>query len=364
MGNEGNVLHRLLGRYSSTARVITTADLVLIKAVGLCKYGRTVQNHPDIGEMLYTTLVKRGARPEEPGILMLAILFSHFNVVRAMAAAGVDVLRIFNQEHGEYAGDMKNPEPFKFLVEELGYRPSRNLGQWENAAYLVSHGADPSAISDYDIEAVIQRDHVKTLEWLMQNRVDLQATEILERRLESHRPAWTARTDIFGTVELLLRQGADPLFIRNDKMLLERAVENQLWEVAGMMLTKLDPSAAADYQLLKDIATGRVPLFLPSRDCGNPNAFNGAPLRVAVSRNNTEAVATLLERGCVPTESTLRAAIRNREHIATFRLLLPFARNYGISSLGQDAYRAGNFTALHAFLEEAEKIIAGRVAGP
>ncbi|KAJ3300738.1 hypothetical protein HK104_006036 [Borealophlyctis nickersoniae] len=315
--------------------------------------------------MLYTTLVKWGAPLEAPGLLMLAICFLHFSVVRAMAAAGVDVLSIVDREYLAFAGELWNTESLKFLVEELGYEPRRSLlscvvshGQWENAVYLVSRGANPYTIQEFAIWKVMEGDHIKTLEWLMQNRVDLQADEILERRLESSYPARA------GMVELLLRQGADPLFIRNDKTLLERAVEKQLWEIAGMMLTKLDPSAAVDYQLLKDIATGRAPLFLPRRRGGDPNAFNGAPLRVAVSRNNTHAVTLLLKGGCEPTKSTLRAAIRNPGHIATFRLLLPFARNYGISSLGHDAYLARNFAAMKALSEEAEKISVGRVAGP
>ncbi|KAJ3289096.1 hypothetical protein HK104_007754, partial [Borealophlyctis nickersoniae] len=254
----------------TTSRVILTADLVLIKAVGLRKYGlgyaledlasalrrHSVQSRPDISEALYITLVKWGVDPEKPkfqgadSLVMLAICFSHFNVVRAMVAAGVDVLRLFDQYRNDsyekdYHKELTNPESFKFLVEELGYEPTPGLlsfvvrtGQCENAAYLVSRGADPSTIEEDAIEAVIASDNVKTLEWLMQNRVDLHASEMLERRLESDRGGWNQTQErISETVEFLLRQGADPLFIRDDKSLLGRAIHQGLWEVASVMLS-------------------------------------------------------------------------------------------------------------------------------
>ncbi|KAJ3278237.1 hypothetical protein HK104_002542 [Borealophlyctis nickersoniae] len=200
-----------------------------------------------------------GTPPEWPLLLMLALCFEHFNVVRAMAAAGVDVLSIFSEYYQDYDEDLPEWEPFKFLVEELGYEPPRHLlshvvqlGQCVNAAYLVSRGADPSTIGQSVIEAVVKSDNHETLEWLLENRPDLQADEMLGYLFESDCPT---QDRIFGTVGVLLQQGADPLFIQNDKPLLERAVEKQLWEVAGMMLACMDPSAAMDYRFLKHIAT-------------------------------------------------------------------------------------------------------------
>ncbi|KAJ3277827.1 hypothetical protein HK104_002939, partial [Borealophlyctis nickersoniae] len=204
----------------TTARVILKADLILIKAVRLCKRGlryalseldyHSVQRHPDIGETLYTTLVKWGAPPTEPRLLMLAICFFHFNVVRAMAAAGVDVLSLFDQEYEVFDEDLTNPKSFKFLVEELGYEPLWHilnrvvrLGQWENAAYLVSRGADPSDIQESAIRGAIRGDFVETLEWLLQNLVDLRAEEMLGYRLEWN---WPGSTGMLGTVGFLLQK--------------------------------------------------------------------------------------------------------------------------------------------------------------
>ncbi|KAJ3290438.1 hypothetical protein HK104_006791 [Borealophlyctis nickersoniae] len=219
----------------TTARVILTADLVLIKALNLCKRGikyavrylgyelKYAVGRPDISEALYTTLVDWGADPEVPSFVVAAIRLAHFNVVRAMVAAGVDVLSLFDKHQYTYYERLTNPESFKFLVEELGYEPTEGRledlvlsGQWENAAYLVSQGADPTAIDEYPIEAVIMNDDVKTLEWLMQYRICLEKRDV--------------------GAQFLLRQGADPLFIRNGKMLLERAIEKEEWEVAEMML--------------------------------------------------------------------------------------------------------------------------------
>ncbi|KAJ3287279.1 hypothetical protein HK104_008674 [Borealophlyctis nickersoniae] len=261
-----------------------------------------------------------------------------------MAAAGVDVLSIFEQKHKCFDIQLRNLGSFKFLVEELGYGPTGGVLSFCKSA----------------ISRVIARDEVKTLEWLMQNRVDLRANEMLERRLET---GCRTQAGIFRTVEFLLRQGADPLFTRNDTTLLELAVEEGFWEVAGMMLTKLDPSAVVDYHLLKYIATEEVlvPRLLPP---GDPNAFNGAALRVAASRNEPDIVCALLNRGGVPTESMLRAAIQDPEHILILLLLLPSARNYNISSLLEDACLARNIHAGRVLLERAEMAVGGSVRSP
>ncbi|KAJ3275073.1 hypothetical protein HK104_003975 [Borealophlyctis nickersoniae] len=355
----------------TTARVILTADLVLIKAVGLCKDGLeyaledlayaiqfSVQSRPDVSEALYTTLVKWGADPGDDeftggdDLVMLAISFSHFNVVRAMVAAGVDVLSLFDQygdgDYQVYPEELTNPESFKFLVEELGHEPTPGLlsfvvwdGQWENAAYFVSRGAAPTAIDEFAIEEVIASDDVKTLEWLMQNRVDLRAEEMLGRRLECH----TSR-GILRTVEFLLRHGADPLFVWNDKTLVERTLEKELWEVAAMMLAKMDSSAGVDYQLLKSIATedDESPLLPP----GDPNAFNGAPLCLAASRNKIKTVKLLLERGAVVTDLTLRTAFRNPETTRQtptdnlFQLLLQSPLCSDVESLAKQQRETGS----------------------
>ncbi|KAJ3269629.1 hypothetical protein HK104_005089 [Borealophlyctis nickersoniae] len=303
------------------------------RAVGLCKDGRkygpdvfrlgyySVEDHPDIGEMLYTTLVQCGAPPENPGLLELAIGFSHFNVVRAMAAAGVDVLRIVDREYIAIAfdDDLWNPESLKFLVEELGYEPPQHLlsrfvwhGQMENAAYLVSRGADPYAIEEFAIKLAIQADYVETLEWLLQNRADLRADEMLGYKLESRGPT---SKGIWG---------------RNGTTLFGRAMKRRLWEVGAMMLAKIDSSASVNYQLLKSIAADDESSFLPP---GNPNAFNGAPLCLAALRNKIKTITLLLERGAAVTALTLRAAVYNPENIAAFLLLLPVAQNYNPISL-------------------------------
>ncbi|KAJ3283258.1 hypothetical protein HK104_010465 [Borealophlyctis nickersoniae] len=371
----------------TTARVILTADLVLIKAVDLCEDGLkyaleslamaladSVQSRTDISEALYTTLVEWGADPEDDecegasNLVAFAICFSHFNVVRAMVAAGVDVLRLFDRyrnatcEAGDedWHDELTNPESFKFLVEELGYEPTPDLmrialrtGQWENAAYLVSRGADPYAIEWDPIEEAIGGDFVETLEWLLQNRVDLRAEEMLAHRLEWR---WAElgcprSRGILGTVGFLLRKGADPLSIWNDKTLFERALEKELWAVAAMMLAEIGSSTGDNYQLLKSIATEDESLILPP---GDPNAFKGAPLCLAASRNKIETIKLLLERGAFVTELSLRAAISNPENIAAFLLLLPVAETYTFKtiSLFRFAHESGNIAAKRVLLEK------------
>ncbi|KAJ3266255.1 hypothetical protein HK104_006144, partial [Borealophlyctis nickersoniae] len=308
----------------TTARVILTADLVLIKAVDLCEDGLeyalgnlgdaiefgSVQGRPDISEAVYTTLVEWGADPEDEAYLVMsAICFSHFNVVRAMVAAKVDVLWLFDQyldyQEGVFPRELRNPE---FLVEELGYEPTPRLlrhavstGQWENAAYLVSRGADPSTIEAIDIYDAIALDSLETLEGLLQNREHLHASEMLK-----------------------------------------------LWEVATMGLAIVDSSYGVDYQLLKSIATEDDESLPP----GDPNAFNGAPLCLAASRYKIETIKLLLERGAVVTELILRVAVNNPENIEAFLLLLPVAQNYDPSSLLRLAQASGNTAAERVLRKE------------
>ncbi|KAJ3285154.1 hypothetical protein HK104_009617 [Borealophlyctis nickersoniae] len=211
----------------------------------------------------------------------------------------------------------------------------------------------PSAIENRAITGAIRVDFAETLEWLLQNRVDLRADEMLGHRLEWRWPESRCPTSrgILGTVEFLLGQGVDPLSIWNDKTLLERAMDRELWGVAAMMLAKLDSSAGVNYQLLKYIATEDETSFLPPRDT---NAFNGAPLCLAASLNKIETIKLLLERGALVTALSLRAAVCNPENIAAFRLLLPVAQNYDPISLCLFAQLSGNIATERILQKEVE----------
>ncbi|KAJ3285203.1 hypothetical protein HK104_009598 [Borealophlyctis nickersoniae] len=326
------------------SQLITTADLVLVKALKLWREYD-----------LYTTLVKWGASPKAPNLLLASVYAGTINVLRAMkAAGGAEDLRVLYKED-QLLQQLEDIRLFKFLFDEMGFDPALDmllseavsLGYLEHAAYLVTRGANPSAIKQSVIRSVVRFGDHKTLEWLVES-VHLPSNEILADALASGFCAETR--DFLKAVHFLLRRGADPHFVRDDETVLELAVKKELWKVADLMLAEMDSRDVENYQLLKAIVAGdKIGTLLWDKD---PNAFNGAPLRLAAARSKPATVKRLLDHGAVPTESALRAACsvcrrgRSEEklnrNIATILQLLPVTQNFDVQSLIQRAQRAGN----------------------
>ncbi|KAJ3289426.1 hypothetical protein HK104_007484 [Borealophlyctis nickersoniae] len=395
-----------------TSQLIMTADLVLVNALKLWReygaravsyidYKRSLAKRPDIVEELYTTLVKWGASPEAPELLLASVYAGHVNVARAMkAAGGAKDLTVFeDQSTCDLLERLEDTRLLKFLFEELGYIDSNLdyvlndavlLCNWEHITYLVSRGADPSGIDEDAIRRVVEANNHKILEWVLESGVNLPSNELLADRLASG--LFTESHDFLGTVHLLLRGGADPHFVPGeslfrffhgeslfdeevqktlfgDETLFELAVTEKLWEVAAMMLARMDSSDVANYQFLKAIVAddefGIVQddkfSILLGKD---PNAFNGVPLRLAAARSKLAIVKELLDRGAVPTESALRAACcasvgfseeESNRNIATILHLLSVTPHCDVEPLIRYAQNAGNVAAVQILENHASR---------
>ncbi|KAJ3284307.1 hypothetical protein HK104_010016 [Borealophlyctis nickersoniae] len=351
---------RVRGLDRTTSWLVSTADLVFVKAFELWKkygvkavseldYGSVkhpcaLAKRPDVVEEVYTTLVKWGASPKGVELLWSAIFFVHRNIVRAMKAAGVSILDTLDDDElaDYYIDDLPSLKSLKFLVEDLGYDPSGVAldpliwhGQTKKADYLIRHGAEAN-IQEDAVDHVVHSFDYKTLEWLMENGAEMDGSELLADVLQF------GNTDCNGfveTVQLSLREGVDPLFeVSADESLLELAVETEMWE------------------LLKAIVTGEEPDNL---QCGDPNSFNGAPLRLAGSRSNIEVIKLLLDRGAVLDDCALFAACGVKtpedpqQNVATIVYLLSITPEYDIDALISWARRARNTPAVRALKGKA-----------
>ncbi|KAJ3277680.1 hypothetical protein HK104_003070, partial [Borealophlyctis nickersoniae] len=276
-----------------------------------------------VTEKIYTALVALGADPLPPnadnaGILNWSLVEGHLNVTRAIAAAGVDILRTFGFfEFEEGYPDLVWYPDFcsvVYLVEECGLQNFDWLlsdgiirGQTKCVQFLLTSGADMRSVNRWVVHLAAQRGHFEVLELLLD--MGLEAFPGATYALSAvFRSSFIRDKDALPTVKVLIRGGANisASYLDVDVFLSERSDVVDFLFGAEELVSKF----GKDYDLIQGVWRGDQTRVWGHIEAGaDVNAFEGVALCLAVVKCKEDLVKLLLDCGANANEMVLNLAL-------------------------------------------------------
>ncbi|KAJ3280222.1 hypothetical protein HK104_000820 [Borealophlyctis nickersoniae] len=290
-------------------------------------------------EALYATLLSFGADPLPKGSKFLRDVLwkGPISVARAMADAGVDMLGRLKpgwddiDEMGSFEWHIVHgrvgwyAETVKFLLE-IGLDPDEDgllggavwIGDAVSVRMLLDAGADVALIESAFIAGAVSGGNAEILEMLFQAGMTEfpEATEVLqENALPPDEPLEPQFADkVAEVVALLMRWGADPAVLIEGQVPVVWALGKRAWGAADVLMA-YEPykSDVPTCNLLKAVAVDDGTEVSAQLERGaDLNAFNGAPLFVAVALGHEEMVNQLIDHGACPGPESFGALLHER----------------------------------------------------